>query len=88
MGTFIGGSAFSMSKEIMEGYILISPNSLKKFSNPEMQTLQLELEKLQRELRSEQIQVDNVEAVKKKNRRIQRITSALTTIKNVMQSRR
>jgi len=87
MGTFIGGSAYAMSKEIMQGYILISPTLLKKYASAELLALQLELEKLQREIRAELPSLEDIEALKKKNRRIQRIQSALITIKNVMQSR-
>lgn len=77
-----------MSREISEGYILISPNSLKKYSNMEIRDLQRELEKNQREVRSEQPPLDDLKAIKKKNRKIQRISSALMTIRNFLQSRK
>ncbi|MEW5807800.1 MAG: hypothetical protein AB1756_10720 [Acidobacteriota bacterium] len=88
MGTFIGGSAYAMSRDIAEGYILLSPNYLKKFTSYEMMALQSELEKLQRETRAEQPPLDDIDAIKKRNRRIQRVSAALMTIKNVLQSRR
>jgi len=88
MGTFIGGSAYAMAKEIMEGYILLSPTFMKKYTDAEIVTLRLELEKFQREIRSEKFPLDDIEALKKKNRKIQRTSSALMTIKNFLQSRR
>ncbi len=88
MGRFLGGSAYAMSREISEGYILLSPNSLKKYSNMEIRELQRELEKNQREVRAEQPPLDDLNAIKKKNRRIQRISSALMTIRNFLQLRK
>ncbi len=88
MGKFLGGSAFAMSREISEGYILISPNSLKKYSNAEIKALQQELEKLQREIRAELPPQDDSVAIKKRNWKIQRISSALTTLRNALRSRK
>jgi hypothetical protein len=88
MGRFLGGSAYAMSREISEGYILISPNSLKKYSNLEIRELQRELEKIQREARAEQPPLDDLNAIKKKNRKIQRISSALLTIRNFLRLRK
>lgn len=88
MGRFLGGSAYAMSREISEGYILISPNSLKKYSDQEIRELQRELEKIQREARAEQPSLDDLNAIKKKNRKIQRISTALMTIRNFLQLRK
>lgn len=88
MGRFLGGSAFAMSREISEGYILVSPSSLKKFSSQEIRALQMELEKIQREVRGELPPLDDLMAIKKKNRKIQRISSALMTIRNYLRTKR
>ncbi len=54
----------------------------------EIRELQRELEKNQREVRAEQPPLDDLNAIKKKNRRIQRISSALMTIRNFLQLRK
>ncbi len=54
----------------------------------EIRELQRELEKNQREVRAEQPPLDDLNAIKKKNRKIQRISSALMTIRNFLQLRK
>lgn len=81
---FLGGSAFAMSREVSEGYILLSPSAMKKYSSVEIRALQFELEKLQREIRSDLPAQDDLDSIKKKNRKILRISSALMIIKNVL----
>ncbi len=81
MSKFIGGSAKSMAHQLMEGYILINPNSLKRFTLEELRSLKSELEKLQRELRVQQIPVEDTQAIQLKNHRLQKIGSALLQIR-------
>jgi hypothetical protein len=84
MGVFIGGSAPAMAKEIAEGYILISPPSLRKFKMPELKSLEQELDKTARDLRSEIPAVDDTTAVQKRNRKLARVSQALLIIRNIV----
>ena len=81
MSKFIGGSAKSMAHQLMEGYILINPNKLKRYTLEELRNLRTELEKLQRELRVLQIPVEDTQAIQMKNHRLQKIGSALLQIR-------
>ena len=77
MGNFIGGSAYAMSRDIAEGYILLNAALLKKFSTAELAQLRHHLEKVQKEVRSEQTPQSDVQAIQKRGRKISRISSAL-----------
>lgn len=85
MSKFIGGSAKSMANQLMEGYILLNPHMLKRFALEELRSLRTELEKLQRELRAQQIPLEDIQAIQIKNHRLQKIASSLLQIRNYCQ---
>jgi hypothetical protein len=80
MANFMGGSAYAMSKDIAEGYVLLNANLLKKFTTAELAQLRQQLEKVQKEVRSEQPAQDDVQAIQKRGRKISRISSALLVL--------
>jgi len=79
---FIGGSPYAMANQLMEGYILLNRIILKKYSLKDLQVLKLELEKLLREVRSQQPPLEDIKAIKLRNRRVQRLTSARSMIES------
>ncbi|NWG00487.1 MAG: hypothetical protein HXY19_06050 [Thermoanaerobaculaceae bacterium] len=80
MSPFLGGSAYGMAGQISEGYTLLTAVQLKRLTLDEMAQLQFELERLARDLRAEQVPLDDIPALQAKNRRLSRITSALQAI--------
>lgn len=88
MGYFIGGSPYAMANQLMEGYVLLTRVILKKLSLKDLQALRLELEKLLREVRSQQPSLEDINALKQRNRRRQRLTSALSMIDGYRAERR
>jgi hypothetical protein len=80
MGSFLGGSAYAMSKDIAEGYVLLSAAILKGFSTGELAQLRQQLEKVQREIRADQPASDDLPAIQKRGRKISRISSALLVL--------
>ncbi len=84
MGSFIGGSAYAMSRDIAEGMILINANVLKKFAPEELRQLSFELDKVQKEIRGEQPAGDDTQAIQKRGRKLSRITQALMMINAAM----
>ncbi|HEV8336061.1 MAG TPA: hypothetical protein VGR67_06595 [Candidatus Polarisedimenticolia bacterium] len=80
MANFMGGSAYAMSKDIAEGYVLLNANLLKKFTPVELAQLRQQLEKVQKEIRSEQPAQDDVQAIQKRGRKISRVSSALLVL--------
>jgi hypothetical protein len=87
MGNFIGGSAYGMSRDVVEGQILLNTNVLKKLTEPELRQLAFELDKLQKECRSEQPAGDDTQAIQKRGRKLSRITAALNMINQTIFSR-
>ena len=52
MGTYMGGSAPAMARQICDGYILLSPVICKRLDIKQMETLEFEMDKRLREARS------------------------------------
>jgi hypothetical protein len=88
MSSFIGGSAYAMSKDIAEGLILINANTLKKFTVAELRQLQFELDRVQKEARAEQPALDDTQAVQRRGRKLSRITTALQIVQLAMTTRK
>lgn len=87
MSPFLGGSAPAMANQVAEGYTLLTAVQLKRLSDPELDQLQFELEKLLRDLRGEIIPADDVAGNQAKNRKIARITNALQQVNLTRQQR-
>jgi len=88
MGTFQGGSAPAMARQICDGYSLVSQVSLKRLTLDQMVSLEFELDKRLRETRSEVVAAEDQQATQARNRRISRIDGALRILRHTMQLRR
>lgn len=82
MAAFVGGSAYNMVRDIAEGFILLSPVSLKKFESGDLGILLMELEKLSREVRGLNPPQEEVLEIQKKNRKLQRIAQAQMVVQS------
>ncbi|HKB72292.1 MAG TPA: hypothetical protein VKH46_15745 [Thermoanaerobaculia bacterium] len=80
MSVFIGGSAMSMAKDVAEGYIIVSEHTFKKFQPPELQSFLAEVDKLMREIRGVMPAPDDMDALQRKNRKLQRLNQAQTIV--------
>jgi hypothetical protein len=80
MGSFLGGSAYAMSRDIAEGFVLLNANILKKFSSTELAQLRQQLVKVQKDIRAEQPAQTDIQAIQKRGRKISRISSALLVL--------
>ena len=83
MANFLGGSAYTMVRDIAEGYIIASELTFKKFQAGDFQQFGFELDKLLRELRGNVPPTGDVEATQKRQRKMQRLQQALTIANNV-----
>lgn len=88
MGTFQGGSAPAMAKQICDGYSLVNQVSLKRLSIDQMVKLEFELDKRLRDTRGEVVNLEDQPALQKRNRRISRIEGAMRVLRHTMQQRR
>ncbi|MGE5236899.1 MAG: hypothetical protein ACM3O7_11175 [Acidobacteriota bacterium] len=88
MSPFMGGSAPAMAGQVADGYSLITAVQLKRVTDPEMELLRFELEKILRELRAEQVPLDDIPAIQARNRKITRVSGAIQQIQATIAKRR
>ena len=72
----MSGPAWKTAADVAEGYLTLSPPVLKKLPQGEMASLQSELEKAARDLRSQVIPADDSDGAQKRNRKLQRLSQA------------
>lgn len=88
MANFSGGSAPAMANQILEGYVLLSANTLKGYTPGDLSALRQELDKLQRTIRAEVPAQDDALAQQARNRKIARLSSALQVVAGQLTGRR
>ncbi len=85
MGSFIGGSAPAMARQVCDGFTLLSQATLKRLDVGQMRTLEFEIDKRLRETRSELVSVEDQVALTKRNRRLSRIEGAIRVLRHTIQ---
>jgi len=88
MAGFLGGSAFTMAKDVAEGYHLITERTFKTMSRGEVEQFSFELDRCLREIRGEQAPQDDPALIQARNRKIQRLNQALMILRNYQQKAR
>ncbi len=79
---FPGGSAYTMSHQISEGYILVTDRTWSRMNKQELDKLTFEFQKLLRELRANQPDGDDTMAIQKRNRKISRVNTSMSMLKS------
>lgn len=82
MGNYMGGSAYAMSKQISEGHILVTERTFQRMKPQEMDKLGFQMEKLLREVRAEQPDLQDTKALQKRNRKMSRVRKALMMLRS------
>jgi len=82
------GNPKGLARDISEGYFALTPPILKKFTHPEMKTLNQNLNLVLRETRTEAVDTGNVETIRHKSLRIQRLNQALMVLSNYCKHQR
>jgi len=80
-----GGSAFGYARDISEGYQVVTERSFKGITPPEMDQLAFEINRGLRDIRAEQVPVDDLPMIQAKNRKIQRLNGALMMMRGYRQ---
>jgi hypothetical protein len=80
-----GGSAFGYARDIAEGYQVVTERSFKGITPPEMDQLAFEINRGLRDIRAEQVPVDDLPMIQAKNRKIQRLNGALMMMRGYRQ---
>ena len=81
MSGFMGGSAFTMSRDIAGGFVHVSERTFRGMSAGDLNKLAHEIDRHLRELRGSQVATDERTVVQERSRKIQRLNSALTVLR-------
>jgi hypothetical protein len=88
MGTFMGGSAWAMAGQIGEGYILVSERTWARLDRADLEKLAFELDKLLRETRGNQPPLEDIQSIQQRNRKVSRLTGALSVLRSYQARKR
>ncbi len=77
-----GGSAYAMSRDIAEGYTMVTERSFKALTAADMDKLTFEMDRHLRELRGDQPPTEDIPAIQQRNRRIQRLNQAMVVLRS------
>ena len=88
MGFFLGGSAYTMASGIADGVHVVTDRTFRPMSRTELDQMTQELDKHLREIRGEQAPTEDIAAIQHRNRKIQRLTTALVILRAHRQKRR
>ena len=88
MAGFQGGSAFAMSRDVAEGYYAVTARTFVGMTHPQLDQLAQEMDKLLREVRGTQADLNDLAAIQKRNRKIGRLNNALMILRTYKQGLR
>lgn len=71
-----------MVQQIKEGYALVTERTFKMMSGADLDQLTFEIDKQMRTVRGDQPAIDDLDAVKVRNRRLQRLNSGLNILRS------
>jgi len=80
-----GGSAFGYARDIAEGFQVVTARSFKGLTRPEMDQLAFEIDRALRDIRGDQVAVDDLPMIQAKNRKIQRLNGAMMMMRGYRQ---
>ena len=84
----IAGSPKKMAQDVSEGYLMLSPPMLRGYTPADIKTILANLALVTRELRQEQIPLDDIMALKMRNMKLSRLNQAETVIRSYCLKRR
>jgi len=77
----MGGSAWAMSQQIADGFILVSERTYKRLERGELDKLGFEMEKLLREVRAIQVPLEDIPGIQHKQRKASRLMGAISQLR-------
>ncbi len=72
----ISGNPKKIAQDISEGFMIISAPTLKRYNAADLKTIMNNIAMVSRELRAQQIPLEDVMALKKKNMKVSRLNQA------------
>jgi len=88
MGSFLGGSAPAMARQVCDGFSQLSPVILKRLTIDQMRMLEFEMDKKLRQSRADTVDLDDQAGLTERNRRISRIEGALRVLRHCQQQKK
>ena len=88
MPTIRGKSLKAIAFDISEGYIVVNPLFLKSLDNESLKGLHKEISMAQILIRTEKFPTGDVQAIRWRNTRLQRLNAALMILRNFARERR
>lgn len=81
MSPFMGGSAWSMTRDIAGGFVNVTERTFRQMSGAELNQLAHEIDRLLRELRGGAVANEEQAALQARQRRIQRLNQAMIVVR-------
>jgi hypothetical protein len=88
MSSIRGKSLKALIRDVAEGYVAVNPLFLKSFEAESLRDFYQELMKVQIEVRGEKFPAHDINAIRYRNVRLQRLYSAAMILKNYARERR
>jgi len=83
-----GKSIKAIAWDIAEGYVTVNPIFLKPLEMELIKELYQEIQHMQTEIRGERFPFNDIQAIRKRNMRLQRLNNAHVIIRNFLKERR
>lgn len=84
----IAGSPKKMAQDVAEGFLMFSPPMLRTYTPADIKIILANLALVTREIRQEQISLDDIMALKMRNMKLSRLNQAETVIRAYCQKKR
>lgn len=88
MGNVRGKSLEAIAKDISDGYLTVNPIFLKGLDNEAIKGLYQAIQKVQAIIRGEKFPFNDIEAIRTRNMRLQRLHLSLIILKNFARERK
>lgn len=88
MGSFPGGSAWAMARDVCDGYILVNERTFVRMSSPDLDKLGFEMQRRLRDVRGVQPDLNDTQALRLRNRKLQRLSQASMVLESLRRKRK
>jgi hypothetical protein len=76
-----------MARDVGEGFILVNERTFQRFDRGQLDQLAFELDRALRDVRADQPDLEDIPAIQIRNRKLSRLTGALTMLRSFQQRR-
>lgn len=84
----ISGNPKKMAQDIAAGYMLLSPTGLRQYTPADLKLILNSLNLVKRDIRQEQVPLEDILQIKAKNMRLARLNQAETVLRSFCKKKR